>query len=161
MRIRVCFTKFFQVLPSSSKSRLWQLLSRTIMSFWVSPRVPHCRRSVQNSASWRRDDVNAGCMGRVATAEDHFKILQSTGWEFLMFLTRCLRFDFTFKRQSRCMLPVLRAGLWMFVTGCNDVQWCAMMCNDVQWCAMMCNDVQWCAHGTFLRDYKYAMLRWR
>ena len=134
MRIRVCFTKFFQVLP---RSRLWQLLSRTIMSFWVSPRVPHCRRSVQNSASWRRDDVNAGCMGRVATAEDHFKILQSTGWEFLMFLTRCLRFDFTFKRQSRCMLPVLRAGLWMFVTGCNDVQWCAMMCNDVQWCAMV------------------------
>ena len=161
MRIRVCFllkgrlyqvvrssSKFFQVLP---RSRLWQLLSRTIMSFWVSPRVPHCRRSVQNSASWRRDDVNAGCMGRVATAEDHFKILQSTGWEFLT--SEYLLFALRLHPQKAKSLHAASLESW-FVNVCDRVQWCAMMCNDVQWCAMMCN-------GTFLRDCNYAMLRWR
>ena len=36
------------------RSRPWQLLSQTIMSFWVSPRVPHCRRSAQNSVPRKR-----------------------------------------------------------------------------------------------------------
>ena len=144
MRIRVCFllkgrlyqvvrssSKFFQVLP---RSRLWQLLSRTIMSFWVSPRVPHCRRSVQNfrilETRWCKTPVVWEEWQQQKITSKYFRVLDESFLtsEYLLFCASTS----PSKGKVVCMLPVLRAGLWMFVTGCNDVQWCAMMCNDVQ-----------------------------
>ena len=161
MRIRVCFTKFFQVLPSSSKVKTmaaaepdyYELLGvskgatlqeiraefRILETRWCKRRLygksGNSRRSLQNTSEyWMR-------------VFDVFDSLFA------------LRLHF----QKAKSLHAASLESW-FVNVCDRVQWCAMMCNDVQWCAMMCNDVQWCAmmcNGTFLRDYKYAMLRWR
>lgn len=52
-----CFIFFLNFYWSTDQggaaafSRLWPQLNLTIMSFWVSPRVPHFRRSGQNSVA--------------------------------------------------------------------------------------------------------------